>query len=127
MVQIEVDKISEKVRESGYIDHAMLVELNSYLDASGNKYDIELEHLAKKFASDGTSMKVYYDGTYTGEIINGIQLNKRYSMHVGDFFYIHITNSGKTKGQFVTSMFGISSGGPGIVLVSGGIVRYGDS
>lgn len=127
MVQIQVDKISEKVRESGYIDHSMLVELNSYLDASGNKYDVELEHLAKAFATDGTSIKVYYDGFYTDEIMSEIRLNQRYTMHVGDFFYIHVKNSGKTKGQFVTSVFGGSSGGPGIVIVSGGIVRYGDT
>jgi len=127
MVQIEVDKISEKVRESGYIDHSMLVELYSYLDASGNKYEVELEHLAKAFASDGLNMKVYYDGTYTDDIIDGINMNQRYSMHVGDFFYIHIKNSGKTKSQLVNSIFGSSSGGPGIVIVSGGLVRYGDT
>lgn len=127
MVQIEVDKISEKVRESGYIDHAMLVELYAYLDASGNKYEVELEHLAKAFASDGTNMKVYYDWTYTDDIINEINVNQRYSMHVGDFFYIHVENSSKTKSQFVNSIFSSGSGGPGIIVVSGGIVRYGDT
>lgn len=127
MVQIEVDKISEKVRESGYIDRSMLVELYSYLDASGNKYDVELEHLAKSFASDGSRMKVYYDGTYTPDIIDEINLNQSYNMHVGDFFYIHVENSGRTKAQFVNSIFGVSSGGPGIVIVSGGLVRYGDT
>lgn len=127
MVQIEVDKISEKVRESGYIDHAMLVELYSYLDASGNKYDVELEHLAKSFASDGLAMKVYYEGTYTSDIIDRIKLNDRYDLHVGDFFYIRVNSRGQTKSQFVNSIFASHSGGPGIVIVSGGIVRYGDT
>lgn len=127
MLQIQVDKVSEKIRESGYVDHGMLVDLYSYLDASGNKYQVELEHLAKSFASDGSDMKVYYDGSYTMDIIDEINLNNKYSMHVGDFFYIRISSSGKTKSQIANTIFGSKSGGPGIIIVSGGLVRYGDS
>jgi hypothetical protein len=127
LVQIEVDRLSERVREVGYLDAIMLKDFDSKLAATGNHYDIEFEHMKKSFSSDGTHIAVYYEGFYTDEIWSALAVEERYNMAIGDFFYVRVTSRSKTKSQLFNQWIGIKSGGPGIMITSGGVVRYGDT
>lgn len=127
LVQVEVNRFSEMVRESGYVDQQMMTALNSTLNATGNNYKVEFEHLEKAFSSDGTSIKVYYDGSYTEDIIEEVNLHKKYRMSIGDFFYVTVENTSQTKSQLFNTFIGMRSGGPGIRVISGGVIRYGDT
>ncbi len=126
LVQVEVQAFGERVRESGYVDHMMVRELEAKLSATGNRFDMKLEHLEKSFADDGGGMRVYYKGSYTGDILEAIDGGARYDMHVGDFFYVRLTSTALSASQSFNRILGMASGGPGIHVVSGGIVRYGD-
>ncbi len=44
LVQVEVQAFGERVRESGYVDHMMVRELEAKLSAPGT-VDMKLEHL----------------------------------------------------------------------------------
>jgi hypothetical protein len=127
LVLNEVNSFSEQIREVGYIDHAMLNQFYSTIQATGNNYSVEFEHLAKTFSSDGIEIKVYYEGTYTDDIIDMINSNNRYTMKIGDFFFIHIHNTSLTKSQSFNQLVGLSSKGASIQAVSGGVIRYGDT
>lgn len=127
MVQTEVTSFSEKVREIGYIDQGMINDFYGKLHSSGLDYDISLEHLSKSFADDGGNMKAYYDGTYSEDIIAEMNINGRYEMVVGDFFYIRVESTSFTKSQVFYNLIGVDAKGPGIYVTSGGMVRYSDS
>jgi len=122
-----VDQLSEKVREIGYLDQAMLNQFLDAMNATGYMYDIEFEHLAKRFSDHGGTIEVYYDGTYTEGIYEVLSRGDRYACHVGDFFFIKVVNTTPTKTAQLRRLLGIRSSGTSIHIKSGGIVRYGDT
>ncbi len=127
IVQVEVNTFSEKVREVGYIDRPMLNDFYAKIYSTGLNYSITFEHLSKVFAEDDSVMRAYYDGTYTEDIVLSVENIERYDMIVGDFFFVKVESISPTKTQSFNRLLGITSGGPGVYCVSGGVVRYGDS
>lgn len=126
LVSSASDEFSQRVREVGYIDQNLYHEFMANLSATGLTYQIEIIHLMKKYGQNQGKIEVYYEGVYQEEIETMLQQTGRYEMKIGDFFYIKVQNTGKTKGDGLKSMIGIpTSSLPRIYLKSGGIVRYG--
>lgn len=122
----EANSFSQKVREIGYIDQPLLNQLNGAISSLGMSFEVTLEHQVKKFASDEGEYKVFYEGIYTTDIYKEIEINKRYSMAMGDFFYIRIKNTSTSAYGSIKRMLGFGNG-TFLYVVSGGIVRYGNS
>jgi len=127
LAMTHVNQLSEKVREIGYLDQAMLNQFLDVMNSTGYMYDIEFEHLAKRFSDNGGTLEVYYDGTYTEGIYEVLSHGERYACHVGDFFFIKVVNKTPTKTAQLRRLLGIRSGEASIFIKSGGIVRYGDT
>ncbi len=126
VVRNQVTVFSEQARELGYISDEMLKGFRSTLSATGLEYDISIEHLSKRFASDSAgNIKAYYDGTYEEDITDYIEGGNDYPLRVGDFIFVEVRSRSETKTQSMNHLFGLP-GGPGIYYKSGGIVRYGN-
>jgi len=126
LVQVETYSFSDRIREIGYINEAMMNEFYAKLDATGNQYQVTFEHLRKSFADDNGEWKAYYEGFYLEDILEAIKKNGEYDMNVGDFFFVTVTNTSVTKSEAFYHVIGLSGGGS-IYLKSGGVIRYGDS
>ena len=127
LIMSETSEFSQKIRESGKINQQMLNELNQILYTSGLTYEIELEHQEKCFSEEDGLMEVYYEGTYTQDINAIVEKEGTYRLNSGDFFYVRIRNTSRTKSQSIRSLLGLRGGvNPEIYVVSGGIVRYGN-
>ncbi|WP_110931529.1 hypothetical protein [Paenibacillus bouchesdurhonensis] len=79
VVHNAVTEFVDAVRTKGYITPRMYLELNRKLGATGNQYDIQMEHLHKRYnpvyfdpANPATfegSFDIYFNGHYTEEIM----------------------------------------------------------
>ncbi|WP_068782419.1 hypothetical protein [Paenibacillus sp. GM2] len=79
VVHTAVTEFVDAVRTKGYITPAMYLDFNRKLGATGNQYDIQMEHLHKRYnpsysePADPSSFQndfdVYFNGHYTGEIM----------------------------------------------------------
>lgn len=128
LVTSATNDFSQQVREVGYIDRELYDEFMNQLLATGLSYQVEMSHLEKRYGQNQGQVEVYYQGIYQDEIKECLTLSDRYPMKIGDFFYVKVQNTGKTKGDGLKSMIGIpTSSLPRIFLKSGGIVRYGGS
>lgn len=123
----QVDQITERVRETGYLDQSILNQLNDGLLSTGYFYEVEIEHLAKRFSDNAGRLDVFYEGTYTDDIYAVVSQGDRYSLHIGDFFFIKVRNTTMTKSAQLRQLLGIKNKGSTIFINSGGIVRYGDT
>lgn len=127
MIESDVRQTSDKIREIGYVDESLLNELEQELNATGYSYDLELEHLEKRFSEEDGQLKVFYEGTYTEDILAVIAGGQRYTCHIGDFFYIKVVNKTQTNANLLRKLLGIRYKGFTLRIKSGGIVRYGDT
>ncbi|MBN2220969.1 MAG: hypothetical protein JW708_02105 [Vallitaleaceae bacterium] len=126
LVNSATNELSQRVREVGYIDRELYHEYINRLSATGLSYQVEMSHMEKRYGQNQGRVEVYYHGYYQEEIEEYLKGNDRYPMKIGDFFYIKVQNTGRTKGDGLKSMIGIpTSSLPRIYLKSGGIVRYG--
>lgn len=132
-VDTETREFSEKIQEIGYLDKNMYMDFTSKLAATGNVYDIELEHLSKNYEKESFLKQtdytedLYYNGTYEEDILDEINIGNKYKMKVGDFFFVTVKNKNLTKSQTIGKILGIGFKGRGIFYKRGGTVRYGDT
>lgn len=113
-VETAVSKFVDDSRSIGKITMANYDELVSALNATGNSYDIELEHkvldenIGKKSAwTDGTVVgeNVYYS-VYTSQILDRLtKENVDYQMKEGDILVCTAKNNNTTLSQTLRSVF----------------------
>ncbi len=117
-VETAVSKFVDDSRSIGKITMANYDELVSALNATGNSYDIELEHkvldenIGKKSAwTDGTVVgeNVYYS-VYTSQILDrltgsGGEPAQDYQMKEGDILVCTAKNNNTTLSQTLRSVF----------------------
>lgn len=123
----ETKAFSQKIQEIGYLDRALYHDFVNRLQLTGTDYQIEMEHLQKRFkanAAAGDQVEAYYDGYYLTDIIEKMDKGEKYRLRMGDFFFVTIKNRSNTKTQAINRLIGIKSGGVGIYYKSGGVVRY---
>ncbi|NGZ74501.1 hypothetical protein [Saccharibacillus alkalitolerans] len=115
VVQGAAVRFVDNVRTKGYITPRIYEEFNAQLAATGNQYDVELEHLHKRYSPDYSdpadpatfrgSFTTFYDGFYNEQILpvlfpdNGRSSDdpsRRYTMQVGDYIGIRLKNVNRT-------------------------------
>lgn len=94
----------DSARNLGYVSKDMYDNFLQHLNATGNRYDITLEHRHRvygKIADDESDDdEVYinsYKNYYTNEIEKNLAKDERYTMDAGDYFYVSVKNTNKTQ------------------------------
>ncbi|OAB38445.1 hypothetical protein PGLA_20350 [Paenibacillus glacialis] len=133
VVHSAVVEFVDASRTKGYITPKMYLDFNKKLGATGNQYDIQLEHLHKKYNPDYTdpanpssfvdSFTTYFDGHYTEEVMKILFPNntnaldnehRRYVMAVGDFLTVKVKNNNRTMATVLQDFFTNSNTGSNI-------------
>lgn len=134
VVQSEVAKFCDGVRDTGYISQNSYDALLQTLANTGVGYSVLIEHYEKVYVpiySGATFMNRYeivYDAYYNESVFEAFEdpLNGgRYSMAVGDLVYVHVENTSPTKSQTIKQLLlGVNQRYPVIVVRNGGMVRH---
>lgn len=152
VVQTTVTEFVDAVRTKGYITPDMYLEFNRKLGATGNQYDIQMEHLHKKFnpleARDPSNptynddFDVYFNGHYTEEIMKALfpanldpaqpkvmyplpsDINPGDPMSVGDFFTVKVKNVNRTMATILRDFFtnGNTASNTAVYVPYGGMI-----
>ncbi|MWV42280.1 hypothetical protein GRF59_01435 [Paenibacillus sp. HJL G12] len=133
----------DAVRNKGYLTPTMYQDFLSEIHATGNDFDVQMEHLHKKYtpvytdAADPSTFQhdidVSYAGYYTVDIMSVLFPDqalpkddelRKYKVNVGDFFKVTVKNVNRTAGtlmmDFVTGS--ISGNVPVLAYPYGGMV-----
>lgn len=121
-----VTQFVDAVRNKGYVSPVMYEQFLEEIQATGNEFDVQMEHLHKKYqpeytdaANPGTFQNKFstvYDGYYTSDIMDYIFPNttvpkddesRVYKLTAGDFFKVTVKNVNRTAG---TVMFDFVTG-----------------
>lgn len=90
----------DAVRNTGRLTQGMYDSLVSTVNATGNRFKIQLEH-REAIAIPGTTPDTYelvYLNHYTNEILNTLNVSGEYTtFDEGDYFYISVKNTNKTQ------------------------------
>ncbi|ANS75346.1 hypothetical protein AWM70_12615 [Paenibacillus yonginensis] len=124
VVHSAVTEFVDAARTKGYITPQMYQDLTSKLGATGNQYQIEMEHLHKKYypiygdpadpADFKNSFTTFFDGHYTDEITKMMfpdnnrgldDVSRRYVMVEGDFFTVKVKNINRTMATVLQDFF----------------------
>jgi hypothetical protein len=129
-----VTEFVDAVRTKGYITPQMYNEFNRKLGATGNQYDVQMEHMHKRYnplyedpsnpsSKFDNTFDIYFNGHYTEEIMNALfptdekttgrypTINTNYSgikadpMSVGDFFTVKVKNINRTMATILRDFF----------------------
>ena len=88
------------VRNTGVLTRSMLNSFTGRLAATGNSYDIVMEHREYKVVPSGDGSEVVYLNHYTTEIdkaIVPVSSSGEYHFNKGDYFYVSVKNTNKTQ------------------------------
>ena len=127
-----VGELTDISREVGMLREQNFSRLMDRLSATGNTYDVQLEHYKKVYVpiydSAGTFMNDYYisyEGSFNADIMAELQATGTYDFNVGDLFFVQVENRSKTRSQVAKSIvFQIESDYPSVIVRNGGMVRH---
>lgn len=143
VVHQAVTEFVDAARTKGYISPQMYLQFNERLGATGNVYEVSIEHLHKKYnpvytdpanpASFQNSFDTYYDGHYTEEIMKVIfpEANipedsdtRKYKLAVNDFIKVQVKNKNRTMATILNDFILVGNSGdvPKIFMPYGGMV-----
>ncbi|MDR9854107.1 hypothetical protein RJP21_10895 [Paenibacillus sp. VCA1] len=130
-----VTQFVDAVRNKGYVTPVMYQDFLSEMAATGNEFDVQMEHLHKKYTpvySDAANpatfqqkVDVSYEGFYTADILSVIypdnvlpkdHEDRMYRMNAGDFFKVTVKNVNRTAGTIMTDFISGSVPGDAPVL-----------
>ncbi len=89
----------DTVRNTGYISQSAYDAFLLELGATGNTYDVTMEH--REFNEDIDA----YLNTYTNEIVKTIDNDKIYKLDKYDYFYVTVKNTNLTQATVLTNFF----------------------
>ncbi|MCJ8012531.1 hypothetical protein MUG84_12400 [Paenibacillus sp. KQZ6P-2] len=138
-----VTQFVDAVRNKGYLTPVMYQDFMNEIYATGNDFEVQMEHLHKKYTPVYTDaanpdtfqhdIDVSYAGYYTADIMSVIfpdstdqkdEDTRKYRMNVGDFFKVTVKNNNRTAGtvmmDFVSGTFSGST--PVLAYPYGGMV-----
>ncbi|MNC50108.1 hypothetical protein D3C75_993290 [compost metagenome] len=123
----------DAVRTKGYITAQMYNDFNRKLGATGNQYDVQMEHMHKKYnpiytdpsnvSTFQNTFEIYFNAHYTNEIMEslfpsntsaigrypvqstGVSTIKSDPMSVGDFFTVKVKNINRTMATILRDFF----------------------
>ncbi|MCM3130599.1 MULTISPECIES: hypothetical protein [unclassified Paenibacillus] len=136
-----VTQFVDSVRDKGFITPTMYNQFSDQLTLTGNTYDIQMEHLHKRYDpiySDAGEFlggyNVNYEGFYNAQIneklfprtsTDGIDHpNRVYKLAAGDFFNVTVKNTNRTAATLINDILTntINSPNSKIVIPYGGMV-----
>ena len=88
----------DSARNLGYITEDMYNSFLRSIYATGNRYEVTIEH--RNFENIPGYEHGVYINTYTNSIIKSLEndaTGHRYDMSAGDYFYVSIKNTNKTQ------------------------------
>jgi hypothetical protein len=133
----------DAVRDKGFVSPAMYTDFMNTLAATGNTFEVQMEHGSKKYVpvyDDPTKpetfrgrYEVQVDAFYNAQILPVLFPNsaagkddpaRRYKMHVGDTFAVTVKNTNRTAGTVLSDFLnGAISPSEKIFIPYGGVVR----
>lgn len=137
----ETTEFVDAVRNLGYVTPVMYLQFTNALNATGNKYDILMEHRHERVEPvytdpvDMTSFQhdyaKHHKMTYTSDIMeklfpDGVQVptDTTYSLSKGDIFSVRVVNKNKTIATKVQEMLLMADiPAERIIIDYGGMVR----
>lgn len=141
-----VTSFVDAVRDKGYISPTMYNDFVQAIHATGNTFDIQMEHGYKRYDpvyDDPTRPEtfkgdyaVHYDMFYNAQILPALfpdtqagknDSTRRYRLAVGDTFYVMVKNTNRTNGTILHDFLNnAGSIEPKIFIPYGGMVRNED-
>lgn len=133
----------DAVRDKGYVTPTMYNDFMKVIAATGNSFDVQMEHGSKKYVpvyDDPTrpetfrgSYEVHYDMFYNAQILPVLFPNsavakddpmRRYKLHVGDTFTVTVKNTNRTPGTILFDFLNQAISSNEIIFIPyGGVVR----
>jgi len=135
-----VTRFVDSVRDKGYITPRMFQEFEDQLYLTGNTYDIQMEHLHKRYDpvynDDGSfqnDFKVNYEGYYNTQINarlfphgndNPDDPGRIYKLNNGDFFNVQVKNTNRTMATLMSDFLfnAVQAPNEKIIIPYGGMV-----
>lgn len=137
----------DAVRDKGYITPTMYNDFLQAIEATGNTFDVEMEHGQKTYdpvyddpANPDTFKEAYavhYDAYYNAQILPVLfpgssaepdDPSRRYHLHVGDTFSVTVKNTNRTSGTILHDFLNnANSPSEKIFIPYGGVVRNEDN
>ncbi|PAD71337.1 hypothetical protein [Paenibacillus campinasensis] len=143
VVHLTVTEFVDAVRTKGYISPQMYLEFNEKLGATGNLYDVKMEHRHKKYnpvyadpanpATFQNRFDTYYEGFYTDDIMRVLfpeanipndSDSRKYKLTESDFFKVSVVSKNRTLSTILKDFILVGNSGdtPRIVMRYGGMV-----
>jgi hypothetical protein len=136
----------DAVRDKGYISPVMYNDFLQAIHATGNTFDVQMEHGQKRYDpvyDDPTRPEtfrnvyaVHYDTFYNAQILPVLFPDsaagkddpaRRYRMHAGDTFYVVVQNTNRTNGTIMHDFLNnANTSHEKIFIPYGGVVRNED-
>lgn len=116
----------DSVRNTGRLTADMYNNLITSLNATGNRFDVQLEHRAAEYVNAGANKyEVVYLNHYTQDIENALNTSGEYvDFRKGDYFYISVKNRNKTQATVLKqNLYGIKMETFKIGVPYGGQIR----
>ncbi len=133
----------DAVRDKGYITPTMYNDFMQAIQATGNSFDVQMEHGQKTYDPVYTDPSrpdtftgdyaVHYDTFYKTQILAVLfpisaagkdDPARRYRMHEGDTFYVTVQNTNRTNGTILHDFLNnANSPNEKIFIPYGGVVR----
>lgn len=112
MVYSATVEFVDSVRNMGYITTNMYDDFLTNISATGNKFDVTLEHRERIYSINGYK-NIYTtqieDVLYDGGALNNNNISNTYPMKAGDYFYVSIKNTNKTQSTLLKDVLYASS------------------
>lgn len=98
-VYANVVEFVDSVRNLGYITPTMYSQFLQSINATGNRYEVTLEHRKRIYQIDG------YMNVYTTSIEEILNNGDDYTdMEAGDYFYVSVKNTNKTQSTLMKEL-----------------------
>lgn len=127
-----VNELVDVSRGMGEVKALNYQKLMDKLSATGNTYDVRMEHYKKVYVpvydnagAFQNGYEIVYEGVFTKEITDQLTATGSYDMAAGDLLYIHVENRSKTRAQLARGLLlRTSENYPVIIVRSGGMVHH---
>ena len=88
----------DAVRNTGRLTDDMYSDLMAKLTATGNRFNVQLEHRALMYVTNGSNVETVYLNNYNTYILDKLKTTGEYTeFRKGDYFYISVKNTNKTQ------------------------------
>ncbi|NLY48942.1 MAG: hypothetical protein GX059_07995 [Clostridiales bacterium] len=137
LVEVRARRLSDTIRDGGYLDRRMYEELISFLNTAGDRYDVEILDISPVRGEDVYALQgmdsfeamgysdymIYHDITYTSEILESVCSSGLYHFRSGNYVSLGVVRKDKpSTSRFMSKYSGTSMPGRKKIFTCGGVV-----